>query len=98
MVKEKILNFINSLAVIKKVAPYISNIKKVVVKIISIIEGWYYKLTNKNTELANKRIAICNACKHRVTIDVIGDICDKCGCVIAAKARVEDEHCELNKW
>lgn len=98
MVKEKILNFINFLKKFKKLQFYITKIQKVVEKIMSIIQGWYYKLTNKNTELANRRISICNACEHRITIDVVGDICARCGCVISAKARVEDEHCELNKW
>jgi hypothetical protein len=29
---------------------------------------------------------------------MLGDICAECGCVLEAKARVEDEYCELNKW
>jgi hypothetical protein len=37
-------------------------------------------------------------CNHREHIEMIGDICAECGCVLEAKARVEDEHCELNKW
>jgi hypothetical protein len=28
----------------------------------------------------------------------LGDICDYCGCILDSKTRVEDEHCELNKW
>ena len=28
----------------------------------------------------------------------LGDICDECGCILDSKTRVEDEHCELNKW
>ena len=63
-----------------------------------IIKGWYYRLFDKNQELAKKRIAICNMCNHREHIEMVGDICAKCGCVLEAKARVEDEYCELNKW
>lgn len=63
-----------------------------------IIKGWHYRLFDKNQELAKKRIAICNMCNHREHIEMIGDICAECGCVLEAKARVEDEHCELNKW
>ena len=37
-------------------------------------------------------------CNHREHIEMIGDICAVCGCVLEAKARVEDEYCELNKW
>ena len=72
--------------------------KMVIQKIINIIKGWYYRLFNKNVQLAKKRIAICNGCKSRIHIDMLGDICDECGCVLEAKARVIDENCELNKW
>ena len=37
-------------------------------------------------------------CNSRTHIDIVGDICDECGCVLEAKARVKDEQCELNKW
>lgn len=67
-------------------------------KLINIIKGWYYKIFNKNDKLAKKRIAICKRCNSCVHIDIIGDICDECGCVLEAKARVLDEQCKLNKW
>ena len=70
----------------------------VIQKIINILKGWYYRLFNKNEKLAKKRISICNKCKSKVRIELIGDICDECGCVLEAKARVQDEKCELNKW
>lgn len=71
---------------------------KMVKKLINIVKGWWFYLSNKNEKLARKRIAICKKCKSCVHIDIIGDICDECGCVLDAKARVKDEHCELNKW
>lgn len=71
---------------------------KMVKKIINIIKGWYFKIFNKHEKLARKRIAICMRCNSRTHIDILGDICDECGCVLEAKARVEDEQCELNKW
>ena len=71
---------------------------KMVSKLTNIIKGWYFHLFNKHEKLANKRIAICMKCNSRTHIDMIGDICDECGCVLKAKARVEDEYCELNKW
>ena len=67
-------------------------------KIINIFKGWYYKTFNKNEQLARKRIAICKKCKSLVHIDMLGDICNECGCILDAKARVRDEKCELNKW
>ena len=70
----------------------------VIQKLINIIKGWYFKIFNKNEKLAKKRISICNKCKSKVRIELIGDICDECGCVLEAKARVKDEKCELNKW
>lgn len=64
----------------------------------NIIKGWYYKFFNKNKKLATKRIAICKTCNSCLHIDIIGDICNECGCVLEAKARVKEEQCKLNKW
>ena len=72
--------------------------RKMVRKIINIIKGWYFNLFNKHEQLAIKRIAICKQCNSCVKIDMLGDICDECGCVLSAKARVKDEKCVLNKW
>lgn len=72
--------------------------RKMVKKLINIIKGWYFRLFNKNERLAIKRIAICEKCDSRMHIDMLGDICAECGCVLEAKARVKDEECELNKW
>ena len=72
--------------------------RKMVKKLINIIKGWYYLLFSKNEKLATKRIAICNRCDLKTHVDMIGDICAECGCVLEAKARVKDEQCELNKW
>lgn len=66
--------------------------------LFNIIKGWYYKIFNKNVKLATKRISICNQCNNKEHIDMVGDICNICGCVLSAKARVIDEQCELNKW
>ena len=54
---------------------------KMVKEIINIIKGWYFKLFNKNEQLAIKRIAICEKCNSKTHIDIVGDICDICGCV-----------------
>lgn len=72
--------------------------RKMVKKLINILKGWYYRFFNRNEELARKRIAICNKCSHKLHLDMIGDICDECGCVLEAKTRVLDEQCDLNKW
>lgn len=72
--------------------------RKMVKKLINIIKGWYFYIFNKNEQLAKKRITICKKCHSRTHIDRVGDICDECGCVLEAKARVKDEQCELNKW
>ena len=66
--------------------------------ILNILKGWYYKIFNKHEELAKKRIAICNKCSHKEHIDMVGYICNECGCILDAKTRVLDEKCELNKW
>lgn len=76
----------------------IPSILTILKKISNILKGWYFKVFNKNKKLANKRISVCNKCEERMHIDIVGDICSRCGCVLSAKARVEDEECELNKW
>lgn len=72
--------------------------RKMVKKLLNIIKGWYYKIFDENRELAKERIAICNMCEHREHVEMVGDICAKCGCILEAKARVLDEKCKLNKW
>ena len=66
-------------------------------KIINIIKGTYYNIFNKKQDLADKRLNVCNKCLMRVHTN-LGDVCDECGCILDSKTRVEDEHCELNKW
>lgn len=72
--------------------------RKMVKKLIHIIKGWYFRLFNKNEQLAIKRIAVCKKCDSCMHTDILGDICAECGCILEAKARVKDEYCELNKW
>ena len=67
-------------------------------ELINIIKGWFFLIFNTNEQLARKRIAICRKCKSCSHIDILGDICNECGCVLDAKTRVKDETCELNKW
>lgn len=62
-----------------------------------IIRGWYYKLFNIERDLASIRLSICNKCEHKVETS-LGDACGQCGCILDAKARVEDAHCDLHKW
>lgn len=72
-------------------------IKAVFTKPLVILKSIYFRLINKNTDLYRKRLVICNKCKHKTQIP-LGEICDVCGCFIANKTRVEDEHCDLCKW
>lgn len=97
MVK-KILTILGTIATVPEIMKKLPEALTVISKIIPIIKGWFCKIFNKNKELANERIAICEQCEHIEHIDIVGDICAKCGCVLSAKARVKDEHCILNKW
>lgn len=67
-------------------------------KIINIIKGWWFNLFNKHEQLAITRISKCKTCDSCIHIELVGDICDECGCILSAKARVKDEKCKLNKW
>lgn len=64
----------------------------------NIVLGWYRKIFNKNNELAEKRLAICDSCPHKVNLTKKESICSLCGCVLSAKVRVESEICHDNRW
>ena len=70
---------------------------KIINKIINIIKGTYFNLFNKHQDKADFRLKICKNCSHKKSIKGI-EICDLCGCILESKTRVEDEHCELDKW
>ena len=70
---------------------------KYITKAINIVKGWIFKLLKKEQDLANTRLKICNTCEHNVETS-LGNACSQCGCVLDAKTRVEDEHCDLDKW
>lgn len=65
--------------------------------VINIIKGWYFKLFGKKQSLADIRLDICNTCEHKIKTS-LGEACSQCGCILDAKARVEDEQCDLDKW
>lgn len=64
-----------------------------------ILKGWGNLIVRPghNSEMVKKRLLACDACEVRS-----GVICDKkkggCGCVLPAKARVEDTKCPKGKW
>ena len=65
-------------------------------KITSIVLGWWYWITNHNNAMAKERLEICAHCELRK-----GLICSECGCVLQAKARLEEEECpdpKGRKW
>jgi len=62
-------------------------------KIYRIFIGWYYFLTNQKNEVAKRRLSICVDCVH-----MKAGMCSLCGCLLQAKARIEDEICPANKW
>lgn len=90
-----IINFIKDIPVLIKEIPGVITILK---KVWNIIKGWWYKIFNKKEDLATTRLAICKTCESKLKLDVLGDVCSECGCVLDAKTRVKDEKCELNKW
>lgn len=66
-------------------------------KIRHIIIGWLFKLLGLQDDLANRRLVLCETCDKKVKTS-LGDACGECGCILDAKVRVEDEHCDLDKW
>lgn len=73
---------------------------------IYIVQGYsiwlYNKITGKSSEIAKKRLDICNKCEHNKN-----GVCDICGCILKAKVRaiypIDDfgisiEGCPERKW
>lgn len=89
-----IINIIKSIPTIIKEMPGILTIIK---KIWHIIKGWWYKIFKEEQDLVDARLPICNACEHRVQTS-LGDACGECGCILDAKTRVKEAHCDLGKW
>lgn len=57
-------------------------------RIVNIIKGWFLYLFYPKSMMAKKRLLLCHACKLRK-----GYFCGVCGCVLVAKAELEEEHC-----
>lgn len=93
----KILLIFNTIKSIPDLIKQIPSVADSIKKVWNIIKGWFYKLFKKKQNLADIRLAICNACEHR-TETSLGYACAQCGCILDAKTRVEDEQCDLDKW
>lgn len=72
-------------------------VKLIIQKIKHIIIGWIFKIFSLENDLASVRLAICNQCTNKIKTS-LGDACNECGCILDAKTRVADEHCDLDKW
>lgn len=70
-------------------------IKAIFTKPLTIIKGTYYNIFNKHQDLATKRLKICVQCSHAIMFKNQA-ICDKCGCILESKTRLENEQCD--KW
>lgn len=65
---------------------------------LRILKSIYYKLTNKEEEMSKDRLKICDKCREKQNIKIIGDVCGICGCILDNKTRLFNEKCEMNKW
>lgn len=72
-------------------------VKKWINKIRNIIIGWTFKLFGLEDNLYNRRWVFCETCPKKVKTS-LGEACGECGCILDAKLRVEDEHCDLGRW
>lgn len=72
-------------------------IKAIFTKPLVLLKSIIYRIRGKNEDLFRKRYVICSKCQHKLSTSV-GEVCEECGCIIANKARIEDEHCDLCKW
>lgn len=93
----KILNIITFIKTIPTILKELPSVITILKKVLNILKGWYYKLFNKKEDIAKNRLEICKYCDNRVS-SALGDACSLCGCILDAKTRVKDEHCEVDKW
>jgi len=70
-------------------------------KIHEIAVSWWRaeNPTKKQSELAEKRLAICIGCDSRKESIVFNYVCGECGCPIGKKIFTPKlGTCDLNKW
>ena len=70
-------------------------------KIKDIALSWWRAAnpTEKQTELAQERLEICNGCEKKQESIVFGYVCGQCGCPLGKKIFSEVEQpCPLSKW
>lgn len=66
--------------------------------ITDIIKGHINEALNKEDELSKGRMDICFKCHFIKEDKVFGYMCSSCHCRLAAKTRVKEQKCPLNKW
>lgn len=93
----KILAIFNTIKTIPEIIKQVPSVLNILKRLLNIIKGWYYKIFKKKQSIADVRLAICNKCEYKISTS-LGDACKECGCILDAKTRVEDEHCDMNKW
>ena len=72
--------------------------KKLFIKLKHIFLGNLYNLIGINYKLMNSRLEICSKCNEKANLTKNVEICSECGCILKAKARIEEESCYLGKW
>lgn len=45
----------------------------------------------------SQRLSACSTCEHKKLVMLIPK-CERCGCFIPAKARLQNEKCPIGKW
>jgi len=70
-------------------------------KISEIVRAWWIASnpTSQQSELAKKRLSICNTCDSMVDSVVFTKKCNECGCPIGKKIFTDVMGtCDLKKW
>lgn len=70
-------------------------------KISEIVKAWWIASnpTSQQSELAKKRLSICNTCDSMVDSVVFTKKCNECGCPIGKKIFTDVMGtCDLKKW
>jgi uncharacterized protein DUF6171 len=57
-----------------------------------------FDLIRVSPEEEARRMEICRACPDFRPMKVLGGMCQLCGCLMAAKAKLKYSECPVRKW
>lgn len=67
-------------------------------KIFIILIATFNNIFGINKDISIPRLRICEKCNQKKRYEIVGDVCNICGCILKSKTTIESEECPLKKW